>query len=210
MTLVWYVTDKPFLAFPSAINSLDLEAEPYRPLVVGEKWGAPRRYNGLWKIEGLVGDHYCGPREWFEEGQPWPYTGPDVEYDADHIPKCCPRAAVPELLGGGAVGATVPVPADGCNCGTAFPVAYPSSQVLPPCLSTAHVWVAFDWPPGTAGTFSAFAFGDIKMFRGDSCAGLVQIDFGIEYMVHSFTTSDGGRYYVDLVSGIDPVFVQLS
>ena len=104
--LVWYPTSLPFQEHESVINSHFQLSEDKRQMLLGEKWFYAPKYNGRKEITGLAGDHECGELSDFQDGQPWPYTGPPIEYDADDIPLCCPRERI-VVMGGGQVSAVV-------------------------------------------------------------------------------------------------------
>lgn len=94
MTIRWFKTDLPFLEGEQVINARIWDSEIVDDLEVGEDTrDKPHPYRGG-QVAGLLGDHVCGPEEWFRNGQPWPTDIDPVEYDADGIPTCCPRGTV--------------------------------------------------------------------------------------------------------------------
>jgi len=90
--LIWYFTDLPFIESETVVNNRTWDSDDTRDLVTGELFGAEKKYNGLWSIPGMTGEHICGTAEEFAQGQPWPYTGTPRQYDPDNIPVCCGRA----------------------------------------------------------------------------------------------------------------------
>ena len=49
----------------------------------------PRAFNGKWtRPTSARGGHLCHP-DWFVNGQPWPLTIPETEYNSEGIPICC-------------------------------------------------------------------------------------------------------------------------
>lgn len=87
----WYFTEQDFETHESVINSKHWQDAGERNTVVGEQWIYPPKPKPHEAPIGLTGGHECGEISDFENGQPWPYTGPPIEYDEDGIPTCCPR-----------------------------------------------------------------------------------------------------------------------
>ena len=91
----------------SGIVNLDWESD--RELwqqELGEQWGAPRPYSAGHVPPG-IGDHVCGPPDWFTFGEPFDGTRPNTQYGGLGWPVCCNP---PPLLRGpaGASGHMVP------------------------------------------------------------------------------------------------------
>lgn len=111
--LRWYVTDQPFQDFPSAINTLDMDEEPWRERKIGEVFGEPRTHNGLWSMPGLPGDHQCGTPGQFMDGVPYDPAREPAVLDRDWIPRCCNRGPVGVgavgVAGGGVLGLVLPL-----------------------------------------------------------------------------------------------------
>lgn len=175
--LVWYFTDLPFQRHDSVINSLWQSSEDARQVDIGEQWYYPPPYNGLTRIEGLTGEHECGLQSDFEEGQPWPYDGPDIEYDEDGIPFCCPRLRPPQVRGGGIPQAIIeyipPVFALDCCSSPAHDLAawYASSLLYAPTLPPQ--FFRYELPAGGYAVYIDYAgsslAGEIRVTSGPAC-----------------------------------------
>lgn len=151
-TVTWYFTDLPFQEHESAINSKHWLDAGERTTLVGEQWIYPPKIQPNIAPVGLTGGHECGQLSDFQDGQPWPYTGPPVVYDEDGIPTCCPRYYGLTVTGKPSAEVTSgPLPPYGDSCcdaplatlGTTY------SQSIPATGPTSQQWYRYVLSPGT-------------------------------------------------------------
>ena len=89
--IVWYPVAEGagVLPFPSKINSLEWDDQPWTPTQVGEVWNVPREYAGKKAIPYAVGLTPCEGAKVFAEGESYNPELPPTEYNEDQFPLCC-------------------------------------------------------------------------------------------------------------------------
>lgn len=176
MTLRWYPTELDFLPFETVFGNREWDSTDIRRLELGEDANdRPRPYRGG-PIVGLPGGHTCGEPSWWLDGYPWPYDGPEVQYDADGIPACCGRAPVAWVGSGSAPSSVVtytgptPEPSNACLTAPELEIGQEYSwQVDVPILVTQW-WV---YPLPGAGTYAVYL--DTDATPGSNVNFVVQV-----------------------------------
>lgn len=107
----WYraLPNAPTLPFPSAINSLNWDDEPWTRTGPGEVWGAPRVFSGRFAPEKATGKHQCGTPADFRDGEHFDPLAPPTIYGDDGLPVCCDLDPERVALGGPAAGGSADV-----------------------------------------------------------------------------------------------------
>ena len=100
------------LPFPSSIMSWNWSPKPYPPNPIGEINTAPATWSNGRTPPTARGQHWFGPPEWFEFGQPWNPSGPEYPRDPFGLAVACTGMPAPEL---GVVDGSLSISAEGDN-----------------------------------------------------------------------------------------------
>jgi len=209
--LVWEWTDQDFEHHESVINSKHWATEGQRETLIGEQWVYPPRSVPRDVPIGLLSGHECGEVSDFTGGQPWPYTGPPIEYDEDDVPLCCPRyyGLTPGIHPESEV-TTGEVDPVGTTCCNAL-AAHLNTDYVQPFRHFAGIpdWWRWELSPGNYEVTLAVSFGSLSnggVATGTDCAHAAHFEgsVGPTHPV-SFTLAVAATLCVDVfcLSGID-------